>query len=424
MKAYDDGYRMLAASCWVEANKDTKTAARDFLTRIKHLGSTPPRDAASYVARWGQYWEDHQHVKGNASNSGRKRKLADEDAAQLADDLINYSQFEVEGPFTSIKQLKRTSPRAKAILEAAAVHNSTVTRAVKRAEPNLSYEEQDIKQKLRPRQRQARYSTAQHHKQVPHKRLSCVVFVDAKVIYCTVKRRKAWVPRSRAVPFETKRPKSKSKPWQLKYYIGVGARAGKVFIKLVTGTTGWQPPRAYRVSVVAGSSFVQHPFLVGCCTVDGQLDCLAPTPAAALAVAWHQPHHLKTLCCRPCCQCPVPRRHSCCVSQAHPTAVLTCVWRTIMQLPLNCNQHPARLQQHNVPPVCPQIHPYPLKLNCALHCMYFNCIAAYAWHAVKQPVCFLFIPTPLACAHPALQRTQGPAHRVGCLDSPMLVVSM
>lgn len=424
MKAYDDGYRMLAASCWVEANKDTKAATTDFTTRMQHLNLKLPRDAASYVARWGQFFVEHQHVKGNASNSGRKRKLADEDAAQLADDLINYSQFEVEGPFTSIKELKRTSKRAKAILEAAAVHNSTVTRAVKRAEPELAYEELDIKQKLRPRQRQARCSTAQHHKQVAHKRLACVVFVDAKVIYCTIRRRKAWVLRKRKVPFETVRPAGKKTPPQLRYYIGVGERAGKAFLKFVTGTTGFQPARAYRVSVKAGSSLVQHPCLVGCCILDGQLDCLAPTPAAAAAVAWHQPNHLKTLCCGPCCKCPVPRRHNCCVSQAHPAAVLTCVWRTIMLLPLNCNQHPAWLQQHNVPPVCPQIHLNPLKLSCALHCMCFNCIAAYAWHAVKQPVCFLFIPTPLACAHPALKRAQGPAHRVGCLDSPVLAVSM
>jgi hypothetical protein len=263
MKVFGEGYRMLAASCYTEANGHAATAAKDFTARLANLKAKAPRDAPGYVTRWGQYWAENGHVEGDSSNAGRKRKLPDEDAAQLADDLKNWQQFEVQGPFASIKQLKRTSPRAQKILQDAAAAHSTVTRTLQRVAPELAYEKLDVKQKLTPRQKKARLETAQHHSGVPDNTLECVVWVDAKVIYCTIRTRSGWVVHEEAIPFETKRPAGKKKPIQLRYYIGVCARAGKVFLKFVTGTTGFTPDKTYRVSFMGRSGCVQRRCLVG-----------------------------------------------------------------------------------------------------------------------------------------------------------------
>lgn len=247
---YNEVHRALAASCWREAKGDIKVATADFTTRTANLNLKQPADAASFVRRWGQYWDQHGNCNGNASNSGRKRKLPDEDARAVADDLINWQQFEVEGPFSSIRQLQQKSPQSREILQAAEVANSTVTRALSRVAPELSYEKLDIKQKMTHRQKRARYDTAVEHSQVPDAELECVVWVDAKLIYCTIRNRRGWVVHEEKVPYETKRPPGKKSPIKLRYYIGVCARAGKVFLKFVTGTTGFRPQRAYRVSLL------------------------------------------------------------------------------------------------------------------------------------------------------------------------------
>jgi hypothetical protein len=343
MKAFDEGYRLMAASCFTEADGDTTAAAKDFVTRLENLGAKAPRAARDYVSRWGQYWATHGHVKGDSHNSGRKRKLPDEDAAQLASDLKNWRQFELQGPFVSIRQLRRTSPRSQQILQAAAAAHSTVTRALQRVAPELVYSQLDIKQKLTARQKRARYETAQHHSTVSDNTLECVVWIDAKVIYCTIRTRSGWVVHEEAVPFETKRPGSKKKPTQLRYYIGVCARAGKVFLKFVTGTTGFTPDRTYMVSGTASSGDVQRRLLVGSRMLHSQLNDSAPALTAPTVGTRYQPHYLKTLLYGPRCQCPIPSCHNCTVIQASAATVFTSVWLIIMLLPLYCNQNPGRL---------------------------------------------------------------------------------
>jgi hypothetical protein len=261
MLEYGEGHRTLAASCWTEAKGDQKAATADFTKRLQNLGLKVPTSASKFVSKWGQCWDSNGNCVGEASNSGRKRRLPDKEALQVVEDLKNWRQFGVEGPFSSIRQLKKTSTRSREVLQAAKASASTVTRTISKVAPELAYEHLDIKQKMSAAQTQARYNTADKHQHVPVKKLELVVFVDAKLIYCTIRTRKGWVVHTEKVPFETIRPPGKKKPIQLRYYIGVCARAGKVFLKFVTGTTGFQPQRAYRVSAVLGQAMCSIPCL-------------------------------------------------------------------------------------------------------------------------------------------------------------------
>lgn len=262
MKEYDEGYRTVAASCWREAKGDTKAATTDFVSRITNLGLKAPGAPTNFVRRWGQYWDEHGHCKGEASNSGRSRRLDPEDAEQLAGDLVNYQQFGLQGPFTSLRQLQNTSDEARDILEAAAASHSTVTRALREVAPDLVYKQLTVKQKLSPAQKKARLNTALQHQHVSDSTLERVVWIDAKTMYCSIRQRFGWVLSSEEVPFETIRPASRKKPITLKYYIGVNARGGAVFIRFVTGTTGYTPVRAYRVSLLLDQPMCSFPSLL------------------------------------------------------------------------------------------------------------------------------------------------------------------
>lgn len=261
MLEYGEGHRTLAASCWKEAKGDQKAATADFTNRAQNLGMKVPAAASKFVSKWGQCWDSNGNCDGEASNSGRKRKLADKEALQVVEDLKNWRQFEVAGPFSSIRQLLKTSTRSREILQAAEASASTVTRMISKVAPELAYEKLDIKQKMTAAQTQARYSTADKHQHIPVEKLGLVVWIDAKLICCTIRNRKGWVVHTEKVPFETSRPPGKKNQMQLRYYVGVCARAGKVFLKFVTGTTGFKPQRTYRVSVAVGQAMCSFPCL-------------------------------------------------------------------------------------------------------------------------------------------------------------------
>jgi hypothetical protein len=167
MLEYGEGHRTLAASCWKEAKGDQKAATADFTNRAQNLGMKVPAAASKFASKWGQCWDSNGNCDGEASNSGRKRKLADKEALQVVEDLKNWRQFEVAGPFSSIRQLLKTSTRSREILQAAEASASTVTRMISKVAPELAYEKLDIKQKMTAAQTQARYSTADKHQHIP-----------------------------------------------------------------------------------------------------------------------------------------------------------------------------------------------------------------------------------------------------------------
>lgn len=243
MKLYEQNHRVLAALSYMQHKGNMTAALKAFTNSCGTLGLKLPADPRKFVQHWGQEWEQHQSVTGKASHSGRKPKLSDEDAEQLVADMMNWAKFGLKGPFTSLKQLKNNSPRAKVILQAAAAATSTVIKALKKIEPKLAYKNLSVKQKLSRKQRAARLRVATHHLTVSDKVLECVVWIDAKTMYMTIKTRCGWVRVDDEVPFETTRPASKKNPITLRYYIGVCARAGAVFLMFYTGTTGMKANR-------------------------------------------------------------------------------------------------------------------------------------------------------------------------------------
>lgn len=301
MKEYQRYHRVLAAQSYA-INKGNKAAAlKAFRISCAAMDLQLPEDDRHFVSYWGSQYEKQGHVEGNATSCGRKPKLSAKDAEFLVADLMNWASFGLEGPFKSLTQLKKKSPRAKAILEAADACVSTVISALKKIEPELAYKKLTVKQRLSRKQKEARLRVALKHIKEHPTLLNRVVWVDAKTMYMTIKTRCGWVRLDDEVPFETSRPASKKKPITLRYYIGVCGRAGAVFLIFYTGTTGMKANRDPHHIYLVSSPHVQLRLLLGCCCCNGLPDCFAPAGATASESPREQPHHLKTLplrCCR------------------------------------------------------------------------------------------------------------------------------
>jgi hypothetical protein len=196
-------------------------------------------------------------------------------------DMMNWAKFGLKGPFSSLKQLKKASPRAKAILEAADAATSTVIKVLRKIEPKLAYKNLAVKQKLTRSQRAARLRVATHHITVKDKRLECVVWIDAKTMYMTIKTRWGWVRVDDEDIFETTRPASKKNPITLRYYIGVCARAGAVFLMFYTGTTGMKADRDPTLIFLVSSGHVKLSLPLGCCIINSLVNSFSPAACAA-----------------------------------------------------------------------------------------------------------------------------------------------
>jgi transposase len=246
--------RVLAVSSYKASNISLKAAAKAFKAHCKSMKLDPPADVEGYIRRWHRYYEKKGHVEGDSQSSGRKPKITKSAAAQLVADLRNWADFGLTGPFASIKELQETSPTARAILQEANAAVSTIIRAVQACEPSMQFELLAAKQKLTEQQMAARVRTALQHITISDQQLELVVWIDAKTMYMVLRARKGWVIHGEAVPIQTTRPASKKNPIMLKYYIGVCARTGAVFLRFYTGTTGMKadrnPSRPYLVSHV------------------------------------------------------------------------------------------------------------------------------------------------------------------------------
>jgi hypothetical protein len=272
MRDFEHHHRVLAALSYMEFSDNINRAVKAFTKHCNTLDLKVPADPRKFVQHWGQEWQKLGTVVGRASRSGRKPKLSDDDAALLVADMMSWAKFGLEGPFTSLKQLKNTSLRAKAILEAAGAATSTIIRKLKKIEPKLAYKKLTVKQKLSPKQRSARLRVATHHLTVDDKVLECVVWVDAKTMYMTIKTRCGWIRVDDGTPFETTRPASKKNPITLRYYIGVCARAGAVFLMFYTGTTGMKADRDPTCVWLVSSGNVQLGLPSSYCSINGLVD--------------------------------------------------------------------------------------------------------------------------------------------------------
>jgi hypothetical protein len=295
MPSYTIAHKVTAALSFRKFNGSTPAAVKDFTNSCETLGLNVPLAPKKYLEAYGPGWDPNTTCKGRRGKCGRKRKISQENAELLVADLMNWAGFNLKGPFKSLKQLKKLSGRAKGILEAAKAADSTVIAALKRVEPKLAYKKLTVKQRLTKKQRAARLRVAQHHLTVDNKDLEVVVWVDAKTMYMTIKTRCGWVRVDDELPFETTRPGSKKKPITLRYYIGVCAKAGAVFMEFYTGTTG-----------MAANRDPQHVYLVSSCHVQLALapllgllqcliDCCTPASGTACCLIRKQPDHLISL---------------------------------------------------------------------------------------------------------------------------------
>lgn len=244
--------RLLAALCFLLAGRCVTTAVPQFLTFCKTMGFETPRCPESFVKTWGEQWDDQQTVQGNASNSGRKRKLKEEQLDQLMGEILQWKAAGMAGPYRSIDELLQNSTLASQIVTDTGVSHDTLITRLKEKNPNLRYMKLGVKPAHSRAQLQDRYDTACIHLERPNSVRERVLFIDAKTMYMRVKTRYGWVDSTVEDTFSTRFPASLKNPIVLKYYIAVNYRLGAVLLVFYTGTTGMpanrDPNNPYLVS--------------------------------------------------------------------------------------------------------------------------------------------------------------------------------
>ena len=235
---YPEHVKILGALAFARADGDTALAMTEFLSFCSKLKIKAPDDAATFVKSWGPEWEKHGNVIGNASNSGRKRKLPDEQVEKLMGEILGWKQAGMKGPYRSVAELLENSTVAAEIVSNSGVSHDTVIRRLKEKNPNLQYLKLGVKPSHTQRQLDDRYYTAAAHLEEPTSVRERVVFIDAKTMYMKINSRSGWVDVTVEDTFSTPFPASMKSPMALKYYIAVNHRMGKVLLVFYTGTTG------------------------------------------------------------------------------------------------------------------------------------------------------------------------------------------
>jgi hypothetical protein len=235
---YPDHVKLLAALAFARANGDAALAEIEFLSFCSTLDIEAPGEAAAFIKKWGPHWEKHANVVGNASNSGRKRKLPDGQVETLMGEILGWKQAGMKGPYRSVAELLENSTVAAEIVSNAGVSHDTVIRRLKEKNPNLQYLKLGVKPSHTQRQLDDRYFTAAAHLEEPASVRERVVFIDAKTMYMKINSRSGWVDVTVEDTFSTPFPASMKSPMALKYYIAVNHKMGKVLLVFYTGTTG------------------------------------------------------------------------------------------------------------------------------------------------------------------------------------------
>lgn len=254
MKKYID-VRPHAVSAWVNSDGSINNATSIFTDTCKRLGLDIPDDPRSFIAYWRHQQQQHNSVKGHASNSGRNSLLSKAQAKRCLDIALNWRKDGRSGPYRCVQDLINKAPAVRKIMESSGASPRTLTRAMKSLCPTFGYKKLTVKAKLTTKHREARVAVCQKNLQVSDDTLQTVVWIDAKTMYMNITDRYGWVDTAEDDIFETHRPASrKSNIIKLKYYIAVNARLGAVKLVFYTGTTGMPAERDGKTYLVSSAT--------------------------------------------------------------------------------------------------------------------------------------------------------------------------
>ena len=270
LKHYEEA-RPHAASAWMQCTGGISNSTNMFINTCKLLGLEIPADPKSFVTYWGKQHLKQGSIKGGASNSGRLPKLSVRQARCCLDVVLGWKKDGLKGPYRSVHELVSKSAVVKQIMESTNASPVTLTRAMKRLCPTLSYKKLTVKAKLTTAHKHARVVVCRKHLQVSDDTLETVVWIDAKTMYMNITDRYGWIDTTEEDCFETKRPATrKSNIIKLKYYIAVNARLGAVKLVFYTGTTGMPATRDGKTYLVSLAT-VQLWCFTGCNILHGLL---------------------------------------------------------------------------------------------------------------------------------------------------------
>lgn len=129
--AFPEFMRVLAALGFLKADGNIAIAVAQFLNFCSTLGIEAPSDPAAFVKKWGPNWQQEGNVNGSASNSGRKRKLGEQQVEQVLGELLGWKEAGMKGPYKSITELLENSTVAAEIVSSTGVSHDTLIKRLK-----------------------------------------------------------------------------------------------------------------------------------------------------------------------------------------------------------------------------------------------------------------------------------------------------
>ena len=290
-------FAILAAAL---AGNDMGVAVTEFRRFCNQVGVNAPKNARQFIEMWAGRHNKQGEIDRHSRRSGRHEKLTTKMVDNAYRGITGWAEAGRKQPYKSERDIERKCPEVRQVLQDSGATMNTLMQRLKERYPKLQYKEIKTKWVLTEENKLVRYWVCQDLVASFKDLLQRVVFVDAKTVLMCQGTIRGWVDTSLPNYCEGFKPAMyKSKMIRLKYYAGVHATLGPVFIKFYTGTTGMPAKRGNKHYKVGSSN--KHARLSPCFHMSHSLFQLG-TPLsfegfeAGDALLHTQPQHTPTLC--------------------------------------------------------------------------------------------------------------------------------
>lgn len=258
-------WRAAAVKCYWAACTNLPLAVIFFNEMVpEHTVANP----IEFIKYWADAF-DERHSVLTKKPSGPEPSISPEQARECVR-LLEAGYTSSRGKqkyFHSLRQACRKSPGLAAVLEEHKIHQDSLLRRMRAAEPKLCRRMLRFLRQLKPshKRERRRYSKVLldlhklEAKGAALKRLLArCVWLDSKVVYVVPKGMLVYAPKGADLYVEDARlPQSRYAIKKINYYVAVNWVLGPVYFQVMTGTTGFKSMtdlyKAYKVGTAAGA---------------------------------------------------------------------------------------------------------------------------------------------------------------------------
>lgn len=241
---------MAALQAWSQAKEKRTAALKHF--RL-HPCYTSCKRPGRFLLRWGRDFPSRNSLS-DKKRSGRPRKLTAATVKRAAEVFIaGYTRDGIQQSFCGINEAIELSPELKSIVTSHNMHPRTLLRNMQAATPTLVKRNEDLKPILSTIQKQQRVNACINLLRFKDPYFWRIFWIDAKTMHISPGRARVWVDSSAPMRVKTdsRMPRSGRDRRTLHFYAMVNWCVGPVAIRFVTGTSGLERTKTYKVG--------QHP---------------------------------------------------------------------------------------------------------------------------------------------------------------------